>query len=36
MKETYQNIGIDFDIHISKVNSQGVKKITWTPWNFTV
>ncbi|WP_421806255.1 homoserine kinase [Flagellimonas sp.] len=28
MKETYQNIGIDFDIHISKVNSQGVKKIT--------
>ena len=28
MKETYQNIGIDFDIHISKINSQGVKKIT--------
>ncbi|MFN3136385.1 MAG: homoserine kinase [Allomuricauda sp.] len=28
MKETYQNIGIDFDIHVSKVNSQGVKKIT--------
>ncbi|AEM71484.1 homoserine kinase [Allomuricauda ruestringensis DSM 13258] len=28
MKETYQNIGVDFDIHISKVNSQGVKKIT--------
>lgn len=28
MQETYQNIGIDFDIHISKVNSQGVKKIT--------
>ena len=27
MKETYQNIGVDFDIHISKVNSQGVKKI---------
>ncbi len=28
MKKTYQNIGVDFDIHISKVNSQGVKKIT--------
>ncbi|MHA7863968.1 homoserine kinase [Flagellimonas marinaquae] len=28
MQETYQSIGIDFDIHISKVNSQGVKKIT--------
>ena len=27
MKNTYQNIGVDFDIHISKVNSQGVKKI---------
>ncbi|MFT0714620.1 homoserine kinase [Flagellimonas lutimaris] len=27
MQETYQNIGVDFDIHISKVNSQGVKKI---------
>ncbi|MGN7515784.1 MAG: homoserine kinase [Allomuricauda sp.] len=27
MKKTYQNIGVDFDIHISKVNSQGVKKI---------
>ncbi|WP_127138065.1 homoserine kinase [Flagellimonas oceanensis] len=27
MKETYQNIGVGFDIHISKVNSQGVKKI---------
>ncbi|WP_375324032.1 homoserine kinase [Flagellimonas sp. GZD32] len=27
MKETYQNIGVDFDIHNSKVNSQGVKKI---------
>ncbi|RIV30350.1 homoserine kinase [Flagellimonas lutimaris] len=27
MKETYQNIGVDFDIHVSKVNSQGVKKI---------
>lgn len=27
MKETYQPIGIDFDIHISKINAQGVKKI---------
>ncbi|MDF0718082.1 homoserine kinase [Muricauda sp. 334s03] len=27
MKKTYQNIAVDFDIHISKVNSQGVKKI---------
>lgn len=27
MKETYQTIGVDFDIHISKVNSQGIKKI---------
>ncbi len=27
MKETYKNIGVDFDIHISKVNSEGVKKI---------
>lgn len=27
MKETYQNIGVDFDIHISKINAQGVKKI---------
>lgn len=27
MKETYQNIGVDFDIHISKINAQGIKKI---------
>lgn len=27
MTETYQNIGVDFDIHISKINNQGVKKI---------
>jgi len=27
MKETYKNIGVDFDIHISKINSQGIKKI---------
>ncbi|MGX1930620.1 homoserine kinase [Flagellimonas sp. 2504JD4-2] len=25
MDETYQNIGIPFDVHISKVNTQGVK-----------
>nr|WP_298793651.1 homoserine kinase [uncultured Allomuricauda sp.] len=28
MHETYQNIGIPFDIHISKVNTQGVKRLT--------
>lgn len=27
MKKIYQNIGVDFDIHISKINSQGIKKI---------
>lgn len=27
MKETYKNIGIQFDIHISKVNIHGVKKL---------
>ncbi len=27
MTETYQKIGVDFDIHISKINNQGVKKI---------
>lgn len=27
MKETYKNIGIEFDIHVSKVNTQGVKRI---------
>nr|WP_299067030.1 homoserine kinase [uncultured Allomuricauda sp.] len=27
MKETYENIGIEFDIHVSKVNTQGVKRI---------
>ncbi len=27
MHETYQNIGIPFDIHISKVNTQGVKRL---------
>ncbi|KQC29405.1 homoserine kinase [Flagellimonas eckloniae] len=28
MKETYKNIGIEFDIHVSKVNTQGVKRIS--------
>ncbi|WP_067035222.1 homoserine kinase [Allomuricauda sp. CP2A] len=27
MQETYKNIGVPYDIHISKVNTQGVKKI---------
>jgi homoserine kinase len=27
MKETYSKFGITFDIHISKINTQGVKKI---------
>ena len=27
MKETYQKIGIPFDIHVSKINAQGVKPI---------
>ncbi|UII80151.1 homoserine kinase [Flagellimonas sp. CMM7] len=27
MKETYGNIGIPFDIHVSKVNTKGVKRI---------
>ncbi|WP_396590215.1 homoserine kinase [Allomuricauda sp. R78024] len=27
MKETYRNIGIPFDIHVSKVNTEGVKRI---------
>ena len=27
MKEVYQNIGIDYDIHVSKVNLEGVKII---------
>ena len=28
MHKTYQSIGIPFDIHISKVNTQGVKRLT--------
>ncbi|MER3374815.1 MAG: homoserine kinase [Allomuricauda sp.] len=28
MQETYKNIGVPYDIHISKVNTQGVKKIS--------
>jgi homoserine kinase len=27
MKRIYQNIGIDFDIHISKINSEGIKRL---------
>ncbi|MCL6266392.1 homoserine kinase [Flagellimonas myxillae] len=27
MRETYSSIGIDFDIHVSKVNTQGVKPL---------
>ena len=27
MRETYNSIGIDFDIHVSKVNTQGVKPL---------
>jgi len=27
MKETYRDIGIPFDIHVSKVNTEGVKRI---------
>ncbi len=25
MKNVYQNIGIDYDVHVSKINSQGIK-----------
>lgn len=27
MHQTYKSVGIDFDIHISKINTQGVKRI---------
>lgn len=27
MKRIYQDIGIDFDIHISKINSEGIKRL---------
>ncbi|CAM4199168.1 homoserine kinase [Zobellia roscoffensis] len=27
MKEVYKNIGIDYDVHVSKINSQGIKTI---------
>lgn len=27
MKEVYQNIGIDYDVHVSKINSEGIKII---------
>ncbi|AWX45735.1 Homoserine kinase [Flagellimonas maritima] len=28
MKETYKAIGVDFDIHVSKINVEGVKRMT--------
>jgi len=27
IKEVYKNIGIDYDVHVSKINSQGIKTI---------
>ncbi|MRI00283.1 homoserine kinase [Kriegella sp. EG-1] len=27
MKEVYQNIGIDYDVHVSKINIKGIKEI---------
>lgn len=27
MKEVYSNIGIDFDVHVSKVNIEGIRKV---------
>ncbi|MBM1107830.1 homoserine kinase [Aurantibacter crassamenti] len=27
MKEVYQNIGIDYDVHVSKINAAGIKEI---------
>ena len=27
MREVYKNIGIDYDVHVSKVNIDGVRKI---------
>jgi len=27
MKEVYQNIGVDYDVHVSKINSEGMKII---------
>jgi len=27
MKEVYQNIGIDYDVHVSRVNVEGIRKI---------
>ncbi|CAM4262489.1 homoserine kinase [Zobellia nedashkovskayae] len=27
MKEVYKNIGIDYDVHVSKINSEGIKTI---------
>ncbi|HMB61990.1 MAG TPA: homoserine kinase [Eudoraea sp.] len=28
MKEVYENIGIDYDVHVSGINTEGVRKIT--------
>jgi len=27
MKEVYQNIGIDYDVHVSKVNIEGIREL---------
>ena len=27
MSKVYSNVGIDYDIHVSKINEQGIKKI---------
>lgn len=27
MKEVYRNIGIDYDVHVSRVNAEGVRKV---------
>lgn len=27
MKDVYQNIGVDYDVHISKINSEGIKRL---------
>jgi len=28
MKKVYQNIGIDYDVHVSKINVEGIKKVS--------
>jgi len=27
MSKVYSNVGIDYDIHVSKINEQGIKKL---------